>query len=402
MIDVPLLHDIYVSTPSKIVMLVVDGLGGLPHPATRKSELETALLPNIDAAAGESALGLTIPVLPGITPGSGPGHLALFGYNPLRYVIGRGALEATGVNGVDFQEGDVVARGNFCTVDANDQLIDRRAGRIPTSLSELLCSELDRIEVDSIDIRVYPVKDYRFVLRMRGNDLSANLTEMDPQRTGIALQNVKALSPEARATADATNEFVRQARLMLMEEERANMVMLRGFSGMPHLPSMAHAYQLTPAAIAAYPMYRGLATILGMHVLATGETFRDEVRTLEERWDDHDFFFIHYKPADTAGEDGDFDEKVRVLEKLDEFIPRILDLKPDVFLIVGDHSTPSIMANHSWHPVPFLLKSRWTRSQGPPSFNERSCALGGIGTIRAVEVMSLALAHADKISKFGA
>ncbi len=402
MIDLPLLRDIYHTTPSKIVMLVVDGLGGLPHPETGRSELETARLPNIDSTAGESALGLTIPVMPGVTPGSGPGHLALFGYDPLQYLIGRGALEAMGVHGVDFQEGDVVARGNFCTVDDHGLLLDRRAGRIPTSLCETLCSELDRIQVDSLDIRVYPVRDYRFVLRMRGNGLSDNLTEMDPQRTGIALQNVKALSLAARATADAANEFVRQARQKLIREERANMVMLRGFSGMPHLPSMAHAYQLNPAAIAAYPMYRGLATILGMNVLATGDTFTDEVETMEKHWNNHDFFFIHYKPADTAGEDGNFDEKVRVLEELDAFIPRILNLRPDVFLIVGDHSTPSIMANHSWHPVPFLLKSPWTRSQGPPAFNERSCALGIMGTIRAVELMPLALAHAGKISKFGA
>ena len=402
MIDVPLLRDIYVSTPTKIVMLVVDGLGGLPHPDTGKSELETAHLPNIDATAGESALGLTIPVLPGVTPGSGPGHLSLFGYDPLHFVIGRGALEAMGVNGVDFQEGDIVARGNFCTVDTNGLLIDRRAGRIPTHLSEPLCLDLDRIQVDSIDTRVYPVKDYRFVFRMRGDALCDNLTEMDPQRTGVAPLNVRALTLSARHTADAANEFVRQARQKLINEERANMVMLRGFSGMPHLPSMAHAYQLNPAAIAAYPMYRGLATILGMHVLPTGERFADEVETLEEHWDEHDFFFIHYKPADTAGEDGDFDEKVNVLERLDTFIPRIMNLKPDVFLIVGDHSTPSIMANHSWHPVPFLLKSPWTRSQGPPSFDERSCARGIMGTMRAVEIMSLALAHAGKISKFGA
>ena len=402
MIDVPLLHDIYVTTPTKIVMLVVDGLGGLPHPDTGKSELETARLPNIDATAGESALGLSIPVLPGVTPGSGPGHLALFGYNPLRYLIGRGALEAMGVDGIDFREGDVVARGNFCTIDSNGLLIDRRASRIPSQLSEPLCSELDRIEVDPLEISVYPVKDYRFVLRMRGDNLSDDLTEMDPQRTGVALRNVKALTLESRATADAANEFVRQAGLKLANEERANMVMLRGFSGMPHLPSMAHAYRLNPAAIAAYPMYRGLATILGMTVIPSGDTFADEVQTLENNWDGHDFFFIHYKPADAAGEDGNFDEKVRVLEDLDEFIPRILNLNPDVFLIVGDHSTPSIMANHSWHPVPFLLKSPWTRRQGPPSFNERSCALGVMGTIRAVELMSLALAHAGKISKFGA
>ena len=277
MIDLPLLHDSLISTDSKIIMLVVDGFGGLPHPDSGKSELETANLPNIDKLARESALGLTIPVLPGVTPGSGPGHLSLFGYDPLKHVIGRGALEAMGVEGVDFQEGDVVARGNFCTVNEDGLLLDRRAGRIPSSLSEPLCCELDRINVDSIDIRVYPVKDYRFVLRMRGDDLSHDLTDMDPQRTGVAIQNVKALNIKAKATADTANEFIRQARNILIEEERANMVMLRGFSGMPHLPSMAHAYNLDPAAIAAYPMYRGLATILGMKVIPTGSTFDEEV-----------------------------------------------------------------------------------------------------------------------------
>ena len=402
MIDLPLLHDSLISTDSKIIMLVVDGFGGLPHPDSGKSELETANLPNIDKLARESTLGLTIPVLPGVTPGSGPGHLALFGYNPLKHIIGRGALEAMGVEGVDFQEGDVVARGNFCTVNQDGLLIDRRAGRIPSSLSEPLCCELDRINVDSFDIRVYPVWDYRFVLRMRGDSLSHDLTDMDPQRTGVAPQNVKALNIKAKATADAANEFIRQARNILMEEERANMVMLRGFSGMPHLPSMAHAYNLDPAAIAAYPMYRGLATVLGMKVIPTGSTFNEEVATLEKNYRKHDFFFIHYKPADAAGENGDFDTKVDVLEELDSYIPRLLELEPDVFLIAGDHSTPSIMANHSWHPVPLLLRSQWTKGEGLETFDERTCARGALGTIRAVNVMPLALAHAGKMAKFGA
>ncbi len=402
MIDIPLLRDSFASTDSKIVMLVVDGLGGAPHPKTKRSELETANLPNLDRLAQESACGLTIPVLHGVAPGSGPGHLALFGYDPLKHIIGRGALEAVGVEGVDFQEGDVVARGNFCTVNPDGLLLDRRAGRISSELSEPLCYELDKIEVDSIDIRVYPVKDYRFVLRMRGDGLSHNLTEMDPQRIGVPLQNVKALSIEARATAEAANEFVRQARQVLMEEERANMVILRGFSGMPHLPSMARAYKLNPVAIAAYPMYRGLAAIVGMKVLPTGSTFDEEVETLVERYEEHDFFFIHYKPADAAGEDGDFDAKVNALEELDRHIPRLLELEPDVLMVVGDHSTPSIMAAHSWHPVPFLLRSRWTEGEGVETFTERTCAQGSLGTIGAVNVMPLALAHSGKLAKFGA
>ena len=402
MIDIPALREALSSTDSKIVMLVVDGLGGAPHPETRKSELETAQLPNLDHLAFESACGLTNPVHPGVTPGSGPGHLALFGYDPLRYVVGRGALEAMGVEGIDFQNGDVVARGNFCTVDPNGLLLDRRAGRISSELSVPLCLELDRVQVDSVDIKVYPVKDYRFVLRMRGGELSEKVTEMDPQRTGVSLQNVKPLVFEARKTADAANEFVRQARQILIEEERANMVMLRGFSGKPHLPSMGRAYKLNPAAIAAYPMYRGLAATVGMEVLPTGSTFDEEINTLVDYYEQHDFFFIHYKPADAAGEDGDFEAKVQALEDLDLLIPRLMDLKPDVLVVTGDHSTPSIMAAHSWHPVPFLLRSPWTKGEGVKTFDERSFARGSLGTMPAVNIMTLALAHSGKLGKFGA
>ena len=402
MIDVPPLRDSLSRTDSKIVMLVVDGLGGAPHPDTRKSELETASLPNLDRLAQESACGLTVPVLPGVTPGSGPGHLSLFGYDPLKYIIGRGALEAFGVEGVDFREGDVAARGNLCTVDSNGLLVDRRAGRIPSELSEPLCHRLDKIELNSVDKRVYPVKDYRFVLRMRGQGLSAELTQTDPQRTGLPPLEVKALTPQAERTAQAANEFVVQARKLLAEEAQANMVMLRGFSGMPHLPSMAEGYKLDPAAIAAYPMYRGLAAIAGMKVLITGPTFAEEVYTLARRYLEHDFFFIHYKHADAAGEDGNFEAKVRALEELDRHIPGLVGLDPDVLMIAGDHATPSILAAHSWHPVPFLLRSPWTGGEGVEAFNERAFARGSLGTMAAVNVMTLALAHAGKLAKFGA
>ena len=400
MIDLEILRDSLVQTDSKIVMLVVDGLGGAPHPRTRKSELETANLPNLDHLARESACGLTVPVLPGVAPGSGPGHLALFGYDPLKYFIGRGVLEALGI-GVDLQEGDVAARGNFCTVDARGLLVDRRAGRIVSEFSEPLCHELDKIQVDSIDIRVYPVKNYRFVLHMRGEGLSEALSETDPQRTGVPPLDVHALSPEAERTVQAANEFIRQARQLLKEEERANMVVLRGFAKLPHLPSMGDAYKLNPAAIAAYPMYRGLTTIAGMKVLPTGTTFAEEIDTLAQHYREHDFFYIHYKPADAAGEDGDFEAKVRALEDLDHLIPRIVEMKPDVLVVAGDHATPSIMASHSWHPVPFLLSSQWTTGEGVEVFSERACVQGSLGTMAATNVMFLALSHSGKLAKFG-
>ena len=400
MIDLEALRGCYTPTLSKIVMLVVDGLGGLPHPNTGRSELETANLPHLNAMARESACGLTTPVLPGVAPGSGPGHLALFGYNPLKYVIGRGALEALGLD-VHLQPGDVAARGNFCTIDGNGMLVDRRAGRIPTELSSPLCQRLGQIELEGAAVDVYPVEGYRFVLKLRGDGLSERISETDPQQVGVPPSPVQPLEPAADKTARLVNAFVAQAKQLLAEEERGNMVLLRGFAQLPNLPPMGQVYRLNPAGIAAYPMYRGLATVAGMKVIPTGLMFADEVDTLHQNFQTHDFFFIHYKPADAAGEDGDFDAKVRRLEELDPFIPRIRELEPDVFLVAGDHSTPAIMAAHSWHPVPFMLRSRLTQGDGVSEFNERACAQGSIGRIPATQVMLLALAHAGKLNKFG-
>ena len=400
MIDQEELRDCYTSTPSKIVLLVVDGLGGLAHPDTRLSELETAHIPNLDAMALESACGLTTPVLPGVAPGSGPGHLALFGYDPLKHMIGRGALEALGID-VALEPGDIAARGNFCMVDGDGLLADRRAGRIPTQLSALLCERLDKIEIDGVQLDVFPVQDYRFVLRLRGEGLSEFISETDPQVTGAAPLTVKPLAPGATRTAALVNEFVAQAGKLLAEEERANMVLLRGFARLPDLPPMGDVYRLNTAGIAAYPMYRGLAEVAGMKVIPTGHTFGDEVETLRQNYNNHDFFFIHYKPADAAGEDGDFDAKVKCLEELDPFIPQIRELEPDVFLVAGDHSTPAIMAAHSWHPVPFMLHSKLTRGEGVPGFNERTCAQGSVGSILATQVMLLAMSHAGKLNKYG-
>ncbi|MEC9446554.1 MAG: 2,3-bisphosphoglycerate-independent phosphoglycerate mutase [Chloroflexota bacterium] len=400
MIDVEELRDCYTNTPSKMVLLVADGLGGLAHPETGKSELETARTPNLDALAQKSACGLTTPVLPGVAPGSGPGHLALFGYDPLKHQIGRGALEALGIE-VELAPGDVAARGNFCTIDGGGMLTDRRAGRIPTNESAPICERLGRIEIPGVQVDVFSVQDYRFVLRLRGDGLSELVTETDPQVTGAKALDVKALKPEAQKTADIVNEFVKQASQLMSEEERANMLLLRGFAQMPMLPPMGDVYRLDPAAIAAYPMYRGLATVAGMNVIPTGKNFADEVDTLRANWDKHDFFFIHYKPADAAGEDGDFDAKVKCLEELDPFIPEILALEPDVLMVAGDHATPAIMAAHSWHPVPFMLHSKLTQGQGVLTFDEKACAQGAIGSIPATSVMVMGLSHAGKMTKYG-
>ncbi len=400
MIDFPYIDDICRRTGSKIIMLVVDGLGGAPHPETGLSELETASLPNLDRLARDSDAGLTTPVAPGITPGSGPGHMALFGYDPVKYLMGRGVLEALGI-GVELRDGDVAARGNLCTVDNGGLLVDRRAGRIPTQEGAPVVERLAQIEVPGVDTSVHVVKDHRFVLVLRGEGLGEALTGTDPQAEGAAPMRAAALAPDSAKTAAAANCFVDGAKLALRDRETANMVLLRGFSRLPHVPDMGETYKLSPAAIAAYPMYRGLARIIGMKVLATGPTFDDEIDTLHKKIREHDFFFLHYKPADAAGEDGDFSAKVRALEELDARIPQLLDAAPDVLVVAGDHSTPATAAGHSWHPVPLLVRSRLTKGGGVAGFSERSCGQGSLGRLPAANVMLIALAHAGKLHKFG-
>jgi 2,3-bisphosphoglycerate-independent phosphoglycerate mutase len=286
-------------------------------------------------------------------------------------------------------------------VDAEGRVTDRRAGRISTQETAPLCQALDRITVPEAELSVYPGEGYRFVLVLRGKGLSDQVSETDPERVGVPPLEVQAMTPEGERTARAANAFAREARRILAEHRPANMVLLRGFSHIPRLPSMGQRYRLNPAAIAAYPMYRGLASLLGMRVIPTGKSFPEEIETLSRHYAEHDFFYLHFKPADTAGEDGNFDAKVRALEELDGFIPTLLDLKPDVFILAGDHATPAVMATHTWHPVPFLLHSRWTQGEGVPSFDEKACATGSLGRIPAAQAMLLALAHAGKLTRYG-
>ena len=400
MIDFPYMKELSRPTASKIVMLVVDGLGGAPDAESGRSELEQASLPNLDALANRSAAGLTTPVLPGVTPGSGPGHMALFGYDPVKYLMGRGVLEAIGI-GAPLSDGDVAARGNLCTVDSDGRLLDRRAGRIPTEEAAPVVDLLDRVEVEGLEVSVYPAKDHRFVLVLRGAGLDDDLSETDPQLEGVPALQAVALTEGSKRTAEAVNRFVSDARKALSGRDTANMVLLRGFSKIPALPQMGDCYALNPAAIAAYPMYRGLASLVGMKVLATGGTFDDELDTLEESFDRHDYFFVHYKPADAAGEDANLNAKLAALEELDARIPRLLALEPDVLVVAGDHATPASIGGHSWHPVPLLILSRLTEGDGVPALSERACAGGSIGRVPATSVMMLAMAHAGKLSKFG-
>lgn len=389
------------TSPSKIALLIVDGLGGLPHPETGKTELESATKPNLNRIARDSICGLIDPVGPGITPGSAPGHLAIFGYDPVQYHIGRGVMEALGID-VNLKPGDIAARGNFCTVDDGGLVTHRRAGRISTDRNTVLCRLLNNISIEGAEISVLPVKEHRFVLILRGEGLSPELTDSDPQQLGVAPKRVEALSPEAEKTAEMVNGFVSQTGSLLRGKTPANMVLLRGFSRRPHIPSMSEIYKLKPAAIATYPMYRGLARLVGMKVLPAGESITEQLDSLRRHYAGHDFFFVHFKTTDTRGEDGDFRAKVHAIEELDKALPDLLNLDPDVLIVTGDHSTPAGLAMHSWHPVPFMLKSKWCRPDNAAEFSERACLTGGMGRFPATEIMSLAMANALKLDKFGA
>lgn len=399
--DLTLIEQLAIPSTSKIVLLVADGLGGLPREADGRSEMEVAKLPNLDALAARSLCGLIDMVGPGIIPGSGPGHLALFGYDPLTYQIGRGVLEACGID-LELRPGDVASRGNFCTLDEEGRVIDRRAGRITTKTCERLCRQLDQIRIDGVEIIVRPVKEHRFVVVFRGEGLSDALSESDPQAVGERPLAVQGIGLEAERTAALVNQFVERARGILKDQHPANMILLRGFALPPKLPPFPKLLRLRAVAITCYPMYRGLAKLVGMDALPFCADLDEELRTVSANYDQYDFFYVHFKGTDRAGEDGDFEAKVAALEEVDRRIPDFLALHPDVFIVTGDHSTPAVLKSHSWHPVPFLLSSRWSRSSGISRFTERECGQGPVGTIRAVDLIPLAMANALRFKKFGA
>ncbi|MGI6208142.1 MAG: 2,3-bisphosphoglycerate-independent phosphoglycerate mutase, partial [Anaerolineae bacterium] len=373
-----LMRQLHTPADTKIVLWIMDGLGGLPMTPGGKTELETAHTPNLDDLARRGTCGLSVPIAPGITPGSGPSHLAAFGYDPVACEIGRGVME---VLGIDFplQPTDIAARGNFCTVDENGLITDRRAGRISSEKGTELCRLLQEIKVPGVEVFVLPVREHRFGLVFRGEGLDPNLSDTDPQVLGKKPLELRALTPSAEATAALARQWLEQAYRVLAPHHPANSLLLRGFSQDPALPKMADIYGLKAAAIASYPMYRGLAKLVGMEVLPTGPTFADEIATLEQNWDRFDFFYLHLKYTDSRGEDGDFAAKVKVIEEADSFLPRVLALGPDVVVITADHSSPARLKGHSWHPVPTLLYSEVCRADAVTQFSENACAAGALG-----------------------
>lgn len=388
---------------TRIVFLVMDGVGGLPHPESGLTELESAHTPNLDRLALRAALGLGTPVLPGITPGSGPGHLALFGYDPVEFNIGRGVLSALGID-FPLRDGDIAGRLNFASLDAEGNVTDRRAGRPSDEENARLIAKL-REEVKpppGIELYFESEREHRAVLILRGENLSAELSDTDPQETGVPPMHVRPTSDRSRGSARIVQSVLDDAAEVLSDEETANGLLARGFASFRRYPSMAERFNLGARAIARYPMYRGMARLLGMDVMPPPETDEESVEVLRSGFQGHDFHFIHFKYTDSRGEDGDFDAKVDAIERVDSLLPGVVDLEPDVLVVTGDHSTPSRMRSHSWHPVPVLIASGWARGRTDEGFGETACRSGELGTFEMKHLMTLTLAHADRLAKFGA
>jgi 2,3-bisphosphoglycerate-independent phosphoglycerate mutase len=386
----------------KIVLLVMDGLGGLPHPSSGKTELETARTPNLDALAGRGSLGMTVMVREGITPGSGPGHLSLFGYDPIAHVIGRGALSALGV-GLELEGGDVAARLNLATFDGGGMVVDRRAGR-PSDADAARVTARVQSEVKApagVTVTFVPEKEHRVVLHLRGKVGGAALSDTDPLETGRPALAIEAQDAASRSTAAIVTDVLAQTRRILADEPKMNGFLARGFAAFERLPSMDERFGLKGAALAKYPMYRGVARLVGMEVPAVPSSTEDTVTQLEKCWGAPDLYFLHFKDTDTKGHDGDFDGKVAAIEEVDALVPRISALGPSVIIVTGDHSTPATYREHSWHHVPVLLASDWARPTAK-EFGESACRAGDLGLIHATDLIPLALAHAGRLVKYGA
>lgn len=390
---------------TKIVLLILDGVGDLRSAAQPQTALDLATKPNLDGLARGGSLGRIVPVATGVTPGSGPGHLALFGYDPAspQADIGRGILEALGL-GLTLKPGDVAARGNFATADSEGLLVDRRAGRIPSEECARVCASMNAALAGfaGAKVEVFAGEAHRFVALFSGAELSPAVADTDPQRLGVPPLAAHASSAGGEATASLVARAVATMERAIADEPKANRVLLRGFSQLPKLPQMGSLYQMRFGAFAAYPLYRGVASACGMEVNPCGKPIAEAFSAAAARWQEYDFFFIHAKKTDQAGEDGNLAAKVAAIEEVDAALPQLLALRPDVLAVTGDHSTPAPMKSHSWHPVPLLVSAATAYVDGATEFSESAATAGHLGTFPSRDLIGLLLAHAGRLAKFGA
>jgi len=388
----------------RIIFLVMDGLGDLPFGNRLATPLEAACKPNIDSLLPQATTGLFDPVEPGITPGSGPGHLGLFGYDPRKHLIGRGVLEALGID-FPLRDEDVAARFNFCTLDASRRITDRRAGRIGDDVNRRLVDKIsEQLDLKGdVQVIVRSVSEHRGLVVLRGRNLGGRVADTDPQAEGVAPLPAKPLDDQSKIAADWLNRFVAEVERILKDEPKANGVLLRGIDKRPPIPKIGDRFPINAGAVATYPMYRGIARLVGMTVFDPPADIATTMAAAGSAPKEFDYLFVHIKYSDKAGEDGDYDRKVAVIEEVDRHLPSLMQAKPDVLVITGDHSTPAVLKSHSWHPVPALLYSPGTvLPDGSKSFGERACQVGGLGRLPMRHLLPIALAHAQKLAKFGA
>lgn len=388
----------------KIVYIILDGVGGIPDLNQGGTELQVAQTPNLDQLAQQSSCGLLEIVGPGITPGSGPGHLTLFGYDPLKYRVGRGILSALGIE-FDLQPGDIAARVNFATIDDEGLLTDRRAGRIETKLNQQLCQKInDQVSLDFEGEYFFEtVSEHRAVFVLRGSELGGQLEDTDPQTTGVAPKPPQALSEDSQETAKLVHSFIEQVNQVLADQQPANTILMRGFDRYDPFSSLQDRFKLNGVCIADYPMYRGVSQLVGMKVLPRPGGMKERFQALTSCYgDDFNFYFLHVKHSDSLGEDQNFEGKVKVLEEVDQLMPMITDLNPDVLVVSADHSTPAVMGKHSWHPVPVMIHAKTARVDDVATFDEYACLRGSLGLRPGIQLIGLAMAHAERLKKFGA
>ncbi len=397
-----------IESDAKLALVVLDGLGDIATaPQSNMTPLEAARTPNLDALVRDGcAQGRMTPVAPGITPGSGPGHLGLFGYDPLEFQVGRGVIEALGL-GVELKAGDVCARANFCTLDADGLVTDRRAGRIPTEECERLCAILSKKvkKIGTTQVLITPGKEHRFVIIFRGAGLEGPLSDTDPGREGQPIAGARpsnSKSAKQKKVAKLVADFYKAALPLLQKEARANGFLLRGIAHQPDIPLFEDRYKLKPACLAVYPMYKGLAQLVGMDKIEGPRTIAEQFERYTAEYKNYGFFFIHFKYTDKAGEDGNFDAKRRYIEEFDAALPILLRKRPDVLAITGDHSTPCAVKGHSWHPQPVLIQSSLSGNDKLERFTETGANLGSLGVFPAKYLMRLMQANAKMFDKFGA
>lgn len=400
-----LIEKLVIQNNQKILLLVMDGIGDIPHKDFgRKTPLDYAITPNLDKLAKESVMGRMIPIAPGVTPGSGPGHLGLFGYDPLQFQMGRGILEAAGLD-MNIRDGDIAFRCNFASADENGVVTDRRAGRISTEKCEELCSLISKNikEIDGVQILLKPSMQHRFVVVFRGQNLCDLLSDSDPLSEGKEPLEIKALSDKAEFTAQLANKFYQEVRKVIKDLKPANSLLMRGFSARPRIPSMMERFKLNSVCLATYPMYKGLSKLVGMTVIdEAGNNIEELFHKYDELHNKYDFFFIHVKYTDSNGEDGNFIQKAKIIEEVDKALPILLEKKPNVLCITGDHSTPAVMKAHSWHHVPVMINSNYCGADGAMRFTENECNSGGLGVFESQYLVNYLLANAMKLSKYGA